>query len=442
MSRRNCSGSLSTLVVVAAALGILAPVQLAVADVITSFSVGLSDQTLIYPSDLPALPDEHTTFLRQPAPLGSAVGSTTYLVFGAATSLPLPAGAIALQTSDLTSFIPAPGYTNPVMVPPNLFMTCNLPPASNTGFDENYAAPGSVLRDPTRPAGHFIMIYEAENHCPGGTWQRPFYASVGFARSADYGKTWPAPGAAGRRPVLQMSTPEPTTNFTTYMGNAIPSAFIEPIVSSSTISKQPHYVYVTYLLAGTADQGNDGYLRVARADLNDDPVTFQKWYVSGGTGSFSQPGLGGLDSGVTKPTGTRGCVGMPQTSGATTGEYQIQGQISYFKAIDQYLLTFVCVQLSNGTPYQAGWYYATASSLELQNWTTPQLITNSLLPVTPACNPSDMSGDSFDGWYPSFMSPSFPTGHLGKTGQVFFLTGCDTGTRSFKSRTFAITTGP
>jgi hypothetical protein len=46
---------LSTLVV-AAALGISAPVQPAVADVITSFSVG-SDQTLIYPSDLFALPD-------------------------------------------------------------------------------------------------------------------------------------------------------------------------------------------------------------------------------------------------------------------------------------------------------------------------------------------------------------------------------------------------
>jgi hypothetical protein len=50
MWRRNCSGSLSTLVV-AAALGISAPVQPAVADVITSFSVGSSDQTLIYPSE-------------------------------------------------------------------------------------------------------------------------------------------------------------------------------------------------------------------------------------------------------------------------------------------------------------------------------------------------------------------------------------------------------
>jgi hypothetical protein len=102
----------------------------------------------------------------------------------------------------------------------------------------------------------------------------------------------------------------------------------------------------------------------------------------------------------------------------------------------------VCVQLSNGTPYQAGWYYSTASSLELQNWTTPQLIMGALQAVTAACNTSDGSGNSFDGWYPSFMSPDYPAGNLGKTGQVFFLTGCDTGMRFFKSRTFTITTGP
>jgi hypothetical protein len=254
----------------AAALGISALVQPAVADHITLFSVG-SDQTLVYPCDLPALPDEHTTFLPQ-----TAAGATTYLVFGAATSAPLKAGAVALQTSDLTNFIYAPGYAIPVLAPPNLFMTCNSPPTPNTAFDENYAAPGSVVRDPTRPPD-FIMIYEAENHCPTPVWQRPYYATVGFARSKDFGKTW-----KDRRPVLQMSTPEPTTNFSTYMGNAIPSAFVEPVPASSS-SATPHYIYVTYLLAGTAAEGNDGYLRVARANLDDDPVTFMKWYCDPST---------------------------------------------------------------------------------------------------------------------------------------------------------------
>jgi hypothetical protein len=160
MSRRNCSHRLSALVVTTA-LGIPALVQPAVPQVITSFSVG-ADQTLNYPSDLIALPDEHTTFLRQPA--GPAAGSTTYLVFAASNISGGPAGTVALQTSDLTNFTYAAGYTNPVMVPPNNFMTCNSPSTNNTGFDENYAAPGSVLRDPTRPSGHFIMIYE--HWCP------------------------------------------------------------------------------------------------------------------------------------------------------------------------------------------------------------------------------------------------------------------------------------
>jgi hypothetical protein len=253
MSRRNCSGSLSTLAV-AAALGISAPVQPAVADVITSFSVG-SDQTLTYTPDLVDLPDEHTTFLPQRVP-GRAVG-VTYLVFAASSILKGPAGTVALQTSDLTKFTYAAGYTNPVMVPPNNFMTCNSPSTStnNIGFDENYAAPGSVLQDPTRPPGHFIMIYEAENHCPGGVWQRQFYATIGFARSTDFGKTWPAPinaeyGAKDRRPVLKINIPEPTTAFATYTGNAIPSAFIEPIRPSSSVhAHSRHYIYVTYILA-------------------------------------------------------------------------------------------------------------------------------------------------------------------------------------------------
>jgi hypothetical protein len=124
--------------------------------------------------------------------------------------------------------------------------------------------------------------------------------------------------------------------------------------------------------------------------------------------------------------------------GDMPGEYQTQGQISYLPAINQYLLTFVCVESNMGAPYEAGWYYSTASSLELQDWTTPQSITGSLQPVT-ACG----SGNSFDGWYPSFMSPEHLAGHLGKTGQVFFLNGCNVGgTRSFVSRTFTITTGP
>ena len=97
ISRRNCSGRLSTLMG-AAALGISAQVLPAVAEVITSFSVG-TDQSLTVPKDLKWMPDEHTTFMPLP---GATPG--TFLVFAASTISGGPAGTVALQTSDLTNF--------------------------------------------------------------------------------------------------------------------------------------------------------------------------------------------------------------------------------------------------------------------------------------------------------------------------------------------------
>jgi hypothetical protein len=91
--------------------------------------------------------------------------------------------AVVLETTDLQTFTFASGYSSQVMSVPVRFTTCN--PTYDSEFDENYAGPGSVVQDPTRPAGNLIMIYEAENHCPGGVWQQPFYATVGFARSSD-----------------------------------------------------------------------------------------------------------------------------------------------------------------------------------------------------------------------------------------------------------------
>jgi hypothetical protein len=47
-----------------------------------------------------------------------------------------------------------------------------------------------------------------------------------------------------------------------------------------------------------------------------------------------------------------------------------------------------------------------------------------------------------DGWYPSFMSPGHTEGHIGLTGKVFFMDGCDGALgREFKSRSFTITGG-
>jgi len=197
-----------------------------------SISVG-PDQALTYPGNMAVLPDEHTTFIPP------AAGSNTYLVFAAGNVGSLK-GTVVLQTTDFTTFTPASGYSSPVMSPPVAFTSCN--PTYDSEFDENYSDPGSVLQDPTLPPGNLMMFYEAENHCPGGVWQQPYYATIGFARSSDNGVTWPQPengvlGGMSRYPVLKLATPEPASEAVpTPMGNAIPAAFFDG-----------SYVYVTYV---------------------------------------------------------------------------------------------------------------------------------------------------------------------------------------------------
>ncbi len=381
-------------------------------------SVG-ADEALSYPSTLTDLPDEHTTIFPP------AAGASNYLVFASSAVKGGSGGTVVLQTSDLTNFQFVNGYAAQVMTPPLAFTTCKT--YYDPEFDLNYAAPGSVAQDPTLPPGNLIMLFEAENHCPGGVWQHDFYATVGFARSSDNGKTWPAPvdsefGGTDRYPVLKNATPQPTTApaSPTAIGDAIPSG----IVASS--SNGDTYLYAVYVAPGP---GNDGMLRIARGKLGaSGQVAFQKWYQ----GAFAEPGIGGRDSAVLP---SRGCTGR-----------QGMGQISYDDALQLYVLTFVCVDVqtdSTGTsvPYQASWYFSTATSLELQNWTPPQVVANSTYPIVTGCA-TDGSGQSFDGWYPSLMSPGSAAGHMANSGTVFFMSGCDRGKRVFLSRAFTLTQPP
>jgi len=365
-----------------------------------TFSVG-PDQAPIYPKSLTIIPDEHTTII-PPVP-----GSDVYLVFAAnILNAKGIGGPVVLETRDLKTFTFASGYTNPVMTAPFALTTCK--PAFDPEFDLNYTGPGSVLADPTKPAGNLMMIFEAENHCPGGVWQHFFYATVGFARSADNGKTWPAPvdselGGPDRYPVLKSHTPETVVAETNpvHMGDALPSAFVDK-----------NFLYVTYLFAGP---GEDGQIRMARGRLGGNgQLKFYKWY----NGAFSEPGIGGLDSGVLPPVDCQG---------------ENMGQISYEDVLGLYMLTFVCK--SGGD--QAAWYFSTATSLDRQDWTAPRIIANSQLPMTGPCGKNE-AGKLFDGWYPSFMSLGAAAGHLSKTGLVFFMNGCDSGPRTFMSRAFTI----
>jgi hypothetical protein len=370
---------------------------------VTSFSVG-PDIALTYPN-LPILADEHTTVFPP------AAGSTKYLVFAAnAKNASNLAGPVVLETADLRTFTFASGYASPVMTAAWPFTTCKA--FFDSEFDLNYASPGSVVQDPTRPAGNLIMIYEAENHCPGAVWQHDFYATVGFARSSDNGKTWPAPvdaelGGTDRYPVLRHPTPEPATPESPpiAMGNAIPSAFVDG-----------QNLYVTYVAPGPT---SDGLLRVARATLGGSgTIAFSKW--SGG--GFTEPGLGGSDAGVLP---AKGCTG-----------HQGMGQISFNDALGLYLMTFVCSGATEGS-----WYYSTATSLDRQNWAAPQPILGSQLSVVSGCA-SDGTGTAFDGWYPSFVSPGVAAGHTAASGSVLYMSGCDRGSRTFLARTFTVTAPP
>jgi uncharacterized protein (TIGR03437 family) len=344
-----------------------------------------------------------------------------YLLFGAAkiSGANATGGATVLQTTDFVNFsFPASlGYTPQVMTPPTAIDQCN--PAYVTEFDGNYAAPGSVVQDPTLPAGNFIMIYEAENHCPGGVFNMPFYATAGFARSSDSGKTWPAPingvlGGPARHPVVQSSDPQPSVPHG-YEGDALPSAFVD------LDANRNYYLYVSYVYE-PASGNDDGLIRVARAKLGADPLTFLKWY----NGSFSQPGIGGSDSGVTPSTGC--------------GGGQTHSEINYNDDLGSYLLIFVCINGPTGSRVGA-WYYSTATNLDLQNWTTPQMIQNSQFPVIVPC-PGLTTGSQFDGWYPSTVSPGAAAGHTKLTGDFFFLNGCVIGARQFMSRAFTIVAEP
>jgi len=92
-----------------------------------SMSVG-PDESLSYPTNLPSLPDEHTTIF-PPAP-----GSAAYLFFASSSLTSGNSDAVVLQTSDLRTFTFATGYSSQVMSALLRFTTCN--PTYNPEFDE------------------------------------------------------------------------------------------------------------------------------------------------------------------------------------------------------------------------------------------------------------------------------------------------------------------
>ncbi len=343
-------------------------------------------------------------------------------------------------------------------------------------FDLHYASSGSVMIDSTGAPGSLLMIYEGTNACIGSAGgpvssTTNDYISLAVATSLDHGKTWPTyrgtptfnfvplpdvnttqgpnmpMGAMGSNVCMGnncTSTPPasygryavitPPTSLASLMAAGQPltaklgeqeiAGFVDDVSGA-----QNPYVYATW-----------STVHVGRAQLNagSAPLNFKKWDGQG----FNSAGLGGAEPSII-PTGAfQNCQAPAQT--------QFGASISYVEDTQQYLLIFVCPSgndpaLGPNGPGNRGaaWFWSTSNNLsDPTQWSTPQEIPGSW-------SEFDTSGscDSYNGWYPTFMSLGKKPAHLSTTGYVFYLWGCQGGGtpgpgRQFSSRQFTITTSP
>lgn len=399
------------------------------------------DGTSVNQSAGTAITDEHSSVF---AP-GTLNGNPDYLFFVASTSpvhadigvLVLTGGSGPDKNGQWTmDFAKADGYGSYPAGYGQIFQSpsgthCPVVPDGNPAhqdqtFDLNYAAPGSIVLDPTAPAGNLLMIYEGTITCFGqtsGTRSTGFYSTVGVATSRDYGHTWPTyratssfsfvplpgqnstqgpampsgalgtgtcigndcvttpPAAYGRYAVLSSSIPVSQAMATgqplpSSMGDAEMAAFLDDASAAS-----PPYVYSTYnfnvgggTLVDPLQTNPD--LMIARAQLNGGtaPLHFQKW---NGT-NFGAPGIGGIDSPIFPSGSFQNCEAPAQG--------RFGSSINYVDETQEYLLTFVCdspgdpaVGKSSGSGRGGAWFYSTSYDLsDPRQWSTPRAIRASL----------------------------------------------------------------
>jgi len=452
---------------------------------------------------LRAITDEHSSIFA-PGMLGN---NADYLFFVATGSelnnsmgvLPLSGGSGPDKLGQWTFDYPTtdgygsyPDGFGQLLVPPTQQGHCPIAPDGNPAhqdqtFDLNYAAAGSLVIDPTGPAGSLLMVYEGANTCEGVGSGRESgdgsYITTGVATSRDYGYTWPtyrssdafdfillpksnetqgpnAPTGAfgkdvckgndceakatasyGRYEILSpslslasvMATGEPLED---KIGEGEPSAFVDDINPDAT-----PYLYVIHGSSTGKDSpalANNRHsdLTLARAPLNRETprLSFLKWNGI----SFSEPGIGG-DEDPILPEG-------PYQACGTLDQGRRSASISYMEDTQQYLLTFICLSPTDpangkgsGNAKGSAWFYSTSFDLsDPGKWSTPQEIIGSweLFDTSGACL-------AYKGWYPTFMSLGMKPGHLSKNGYVFYLWGCQGGGtpegRKYSSRAFVIT---
>ncbi len=454
-----------------------------------------------------AATDEHASVF----PPGSLGGTSDYLFFVAAgTDVNPDIGALVLSGGSgpdrngqwTLSF--APGYGSygegygTVFLEPIIQGHCPTvsdPTQQDQTFDLDYAAPGSVVPDPTGPPGSLLMLYEGANTCVGNGGGRKSgtgaYITGGVATSTDYGRTWPSyagtstfafvplphanktqgpnapfgamgsavcfgidcsqtpPATYGRYAVLSppvslaslVATGQPLSDSTF---DSEPSAFVDDASPGPQTYVYEVYRYGPGSASPAADQLPDGRasdLTVARAQLDGGgaPLQFSKW--DGHT--FSAPGMGGHEVAVLPDGAFRNCGDLKQS--------RSEGSISYVDDTQQYLLLFVCDSPgdpaggSAAGPFGTAWFWATSRDLSDQtSWSAPQEIAGTWAQWDTGNPPGSYGCPSYQGWYPTLMSLDHAPGHLTTSGYAFAMWGCLGGsnanppTRQYTSRRFTI----
>ena len=341
------------------------------------------------------LPDEHTSFLKYP--------DGTFRMWSGTAAGGL---AVVLKAGPaLGRFIrPASGK---ILGPPG--------PGSEESFDHDYAAPGQVVQDPADPT-KLYMLYEAEwlcfgspPSCPPRSERPSTWVSVGIAQADDpgadgYPRKWtgflkdPKTNRFGRTIALGSPDPKPPADPGThgYYGLGIPSGMVDP---------RTGYLYAFYTyhaLPGTIDADHDHRVEVARvsfATLHSGVPVWLKWDAP--ESRFDIPWDGRSYPILTQATTVPACANENHPS------------VSYNVALGRYLMVVIC---------NAEWYYSTATSMEAQDWTTPQL----LAPIVPGCKHACAD------WYPSPVSLDRPSSSTtSQNGFIYFLRANHYWRRSF-----------
>lgn len=458
------------------------------------------------------LSDEHASVF----PPGALQGNSDYLFFLASrTSLNSDTGLVALSGGPGPSasgqwtfdYASADNYGYYLLFTPAAFGQLFLPPLGqqcpaapgndatqqDQTFDLNYAAPGSVMKDPTSPPGSLLMIYEGVNKCSGivsgPTSGAGAYIVDAVATSIDYGHSWPTyrgnpplfdfvsmpgqntsqapnkpdgalgdevcmgndcttvpPASYGRYPILSppvslndvMQTGSTTGGD---MGEGEPAAFVDDAAPGPQT-----FVYLVhgYSPGGFGDPslpgGRQSDLTIARAQLNGGAARLQflKWNGQ----EFVTPGQGGSEVQIFPDGNYENC--------GTTQQSRHMASLYYVQETQQYLMLFVCDSPTDpnartpasGRATGAAWFYSTSYDLsDAAQWATPLEVSGSWTAFT------NTSGKNacpiYQGWYPTLMSLHRAAGRLSLEGYAFYLWGCQGSNtpppgRRYASRAFTI----